>query len=424
MEIVAVYEKDRKSLVAFDTSVMTLTELIAKSDINRHFYITIRTTNSLGEFTDHDLDLSSILQETPLGKCADWTSLLALVTESILESYGAVIPDISGNSSLSKRPIVVNVSNYEDITVGYTSIQTPDVRNIFQRRWTLPDLVLTNYGSDNIDFRSSLCSVNGVMTYPYFFEQELYLKDGAKNLWSCAEPRNADIVLFDTKPLGGHQLVRFSECSKVFKNTEQEARPDSDIEIILPEGHDLTNKTVFVVIANRLYFHDQVKVISKRSVLIAPAIMPIHTSMLLRQQAQSEYLKNTGIVESTETVAEYITKTMWSEDHFGAFLVIINNPSVVINRVKCPVDLPNHTVRCINPEGGILVRSKTGQLVSFVQNDYNTDSLLYLNATRPLYRLDTPKDGIQYGMEKFDCVHPHQLTDYADSSFEMVHLFA
>lgn len=423
MEIVALYEKDHKSLVAFGTSVMSLAELLAKSDINRRFYITIRQTNPLGEFTDHDLDLSNILLETKLGKSSNWDDFLTKVTPAMLDSYATVIPDISGPSSETKRPVVVNVANYDNIAMSYTSLLSPDIQNVFQRRWNLPDLALTKFGDDAINFQNCLCSVNGVMSYPVLFEDKLFLRDGAKNLWSLNDHRGPDVVLLDTTPLGGHQLVRFSECSKIFKNAEKTPRADCDIEIVLPDGIDLSRKTVLMVVAHRLYFHDNVKVVSNKSVVISPPIMSLHTSLLLLKEAQNEFNRNTDVLE-TGSVSDYITTTMWSDDHYGAYFVIIDNPAVIINREPCDNDIENHTLNCKDPFGGILVRSLSGQLASYVATDYKSNSLLYVAPGANLYRMDTKRDATQLGVATFDCVHQDMFINYHDTTFEMVYLLS
>ena len=421
MNIVAIYEKCKKSITGFSTNI-SLEDIRKRmvENVNLSYIITL----ALNDMTQIDLNLSHILVETECGQATTWDEFLDKITNVQLEAYKDTI--ILENKEGIKLLKVVYCNDEADLLVQYTNITTPDIRNNKSQRFALPDLVITNVNDYPINFKNCLASVNGCMLHTIFFNDELYIKDGAKCIWSLNEFHQPDIILLDTSELGGHQIIKFSDCSYVFKSTkfidnENSSDIDVDIEVKLPESVNICEKTIAMVIGNKLYFPDEINIVSNSSFIIVPNMLGLEASLLYKQIAIDNSVPNTEIFITDLPVYEYIKKEIWKPSHTDSFIILFNNPYITVNRRKV---IPELVVTRMNPhaKGGLLIQKSTKALLSFTNIEYTKSDTIYRQKQLPFYKLDIPFNEVQKGTSVLRCWHETDFKYYPSNQYELLYL--
>lgn len=106
------------------------------------------------------------------------------------------------SSNMLERPFVYGLNYTDYVSVAYTNIKFPHIRNKYDRRKSLPDLVFTKNKGKNINLENTLVSVNGITGLPIYDsnKKELYIKNGA-NMLRDAHYTDQNIVLMDFSKL-------------------------------------------------------------------------------------------------------------------------------------------------------------------------------------------------------------------------------
>lgn len=166
-----------------------------------YLYVTTGTNNSVR----YVIDLSKyLLWEANLNLTQTVSTLATNLTDLQIAGYSSTkIPTVDiATGAFNKRLNVTDAYIASDLTVEYTSLYTPDVRNDLYQRDVLNDLVVSS--STGRSFANSLAAVNGVFHQTYFYQDQLFIQNGFFNVKNSKQNK---VVIFDTTSLGGHTIV-------------------------------------------------------------------------------------------------------------------------------------------------------------------------------------------------------------------------
>ena len=166
-----------------------------------YLYVTSGTNNSVR----YVIDLSKyMLWESGINYTQTVSALATGLTDLQIAGYSSSkIPTVDiATGAFDKRLNVTDAYIASDLTVEYTSIFTPDVRNDIYQRDTLNDLVVSS--STGRSFANSLASVNGVFHQTYFYQDQLFIQNGFFNVKNSKKNK---VAIFDTTSLGGHTII-------------------------------------------------------------------------------------------------------------------------------------------------------------------------------------------------------------------------
>lgn len=194
------------------------------------------------------IDLAKyMLFESNIDYTVELETLASSLTDLQIAGYtNNIIPFIDQNTGgFTNRLNVYDAYITSDVTVSYTSIDTPDIINDIYQRDQLNDLVIT---TTSRDFSNCLVSVNGVFQFTYYFNNALYVLDGFSNIKNSKKNK---IAIYDTTDLGGHVIVPITMANIDSTNTD----PFSGVTLTFPNT-DFTGTTVLLVFAGYLYALD------------------------------------------------------------------------------------------------------------------------------------------------------------------------
>ena len=372
-----------------------------------------------------DLDLSLLFLETNLNKCTSWEELGSLLTTKLIEAYLVTIPKNDSNNLLC-----THLFNTDDFELSYCNMNTPENRNISTFKWRMPDLAITKTNNKNTtNLLNCICIVNGLITKPHirtnkdgslYEPNELLMKNGAKFMSSTTKLHQPSAVLLDFSELGDIEFVSFSECEIEYQNKNNTKSYISDIKLTIPDKYSLQNKTIFPVIANSLFFPDDAKITSSRSIIISPYKLPIRKLLLKLYQHTENFLKNTDIIKTDYSVVSYIEDEMF-KDSYGNFFIIVNNPQIFIEKTHavCYSDSTYSTLAT----DGILFDKATQSIYDYVKVEYASITDLYTNRRNNNYEFDLPFNDYCYGVEEWDCVHKERLFNIHNSDIYLLNIF-
>lgn len=372
------------------------------------------------------LDLSLLFLETNLNKCNSWEEIGSLLTTSLIESYSVQIPDTNGKNLIS-----THLFNTDDFELSYCNLTTPENRNISTFKWRMPDLAVTKINNKNTtNLNNCICVVNGLINRPQirinkdgslYEPNELLVKDGAKFMSSSSKEHQPSAVLLDFSELGDIEFVPFSDCEIEYQNKNNIKSYNSDIKLTLPEKYSLRNKTIFPVIAHSLFFPNEIKIISDKSILISPYKLPIRKLLLKLYQHTEKFIKNTDIIKTDFTVISYIEEEMFNKNNYGNFFIIIDNPQIFIQKTHaiCYSDSTYTTTA----NDGILFDQSTQSIYDYVKVEYDSLTDIYSVRRDNNYEFDLPLDDYCYGIEKWKCVHKEKLFNIHTSDMYLLNIF-
>jgi hypothetical protein len=397
MDIVALYKKQGKVLSTEKYPDTELTAVKEHHTLNTYFYMDVQKIDS----TVVTVNLSHLLSETIIGQCSTWAEVMQHLTEVMVDSYTIEIPNLE-NPKYAVRAI--NPLTTDDFTVGYTRIAAPEDRNVRIRRDELPDLVITPKGTEQrIDLNNSLCFINGLVTRPKMFNEEMLVPDGAKFFSSSTELRHPSVVLLDFSELGGIDIVPFSDCQINYRNRLNSPDVNVDLEVILPQSVDLSNSTVFPVIGYSMFFPRHVIPVTKRSLILSPHILHIGTSLLKYAVNVENYLEDSYTFEA-QAIEDYLLNTMKSPKHFGAFFVIVKEPSIWVHETslqKFAGEVDSGLV-----SDGLLFDRLTQSFFDYTKNEYESITEIYHSPSPLIHEIDTNTQSTKaLAMEKVQCHH-------------------
>lgn len=203
--------------------------------------------------TDHKpvVDVTAMLvRETAIDFTQGLAAFLAArLTDLALARYTSTalpLPDPASGRFL-RRVEALDGHADPSLTVAYTALGTPDVRNDAHRRGQLNDLVLS---SPSRDLTHCLAAVNGVFHRCLPYQGELFVVDGYANMKNA---KKTALAVYDTRAVGGHRIIALDDT--MISNTEAQDLRHS-IYLTLPADVDLSNKTTWLVIDGRLHACD------------------------------------------------------------------------------------------------------------------------------------------------------------------------
>lgn len=404
------------TITYFDINQISLVDLKFNHELSSRWYLLIKYGNDLPQNTTW-VDLSLLLTETKIGKLTTWISIQENITDALIESYAIILP-IDSNHYVT----TTNLLNSEDFDLHYTSFKSPEERDVRQFRWRLTDLAIQKVNTKNYtNFKNCICSVNGLVSMPTVFNNELLVRDGALYMSSTTDTKWPSVVLIDFSGLGDIELVPFSKCSIIYKNKDRKANAYSDVKLYMPEHITLKNKTIFPVVAHSLFFPKDVTITSNTSVILSPYKLPISTSLLKLYNHSGKFIRNTDIVKTDVSVEEYLTTNMFSEDDYGNFFIIVNNPSVYMTKTHA-VTFSNSTYTT-SVQDGILFDQTTQSFYDYVKNPYNFITDLYTVHNLPIYPLDVPYSRPCISLTDWNCVHNELSPNLALDDLYLLRIF-
>lgn len=364
------------------------------------------------------IDLSLVFTETKLGKLTTWDEINNNFTEAIILAYAAPLPNFTNPEKYLTSMSLLNSLDFE---LSYTSLTSPEERNIKQSKWRLKDLAIRKINPKNTtDLNNCLCSINGLISRPILFKDELLLKDGATFITSTSKDCWPSITLLDFTNLGSLEIIPFSNCTTKFKSAGNVPDPYADIEFYLPKHISLQNKTIFPVIAHSLFFQDSLIITSPYSISLSPYKLPIATSLLKRMNHQESFVDNTTIVYSQQSTNSYITSEMLKSDHYGAFFVIVDTPNIYIEKTHT-VNFSD-TVYTTQAKDGVLFDQTTQSFYDYILINYDSQNDIYTNPARNIYPIDRVPDERLLSIRDWSCIHNDVIPSLAESNYYILKL--
>lgn len=408
-------------------------ELVSPDDIKycipkvlmTKYYAVVK--NPLSPKKEVSIDLSAILSLTDLSTkdTSTWDKLELLLTDKIVIGY--MSSDVNFNNG-DRSLKAVNILNDYDFEFSYGLFTSPTERNIKARRYRLIDAIITKVNEENdINFNNSILSVNGLISTPKVYKDELYSINGALFAHASTEYRLPSILLMDFTNLGGMTIVPFSECK--VRNVsgsgtfQSKITPGMDIEFYLPDYVNLYESTLFPVVAYSMFFPDSVHITGKQSVMMQPYALPIYNSLLKLYSASNNYQSASSIIKTDETVYEYVTTSMLEKNHPGGFFIVVNSPTVYIRKTHATNYVWNMAT---GPKevNGALFDQTTNSFVDRIRSPFVSATDIYTEKAFDIYPLyqENCFEKPCYSIEEMKCVHQDFTKNLSDNDYYMVEM--
>lgn len=254
--------------------------------------------------TSYKIDLSQyMLREKNLDLTQTLSTVASQITDLQIAGYASNnIPTLDPNTG----GIINRISTYDaiaanDLTVAWTSIGNPTVRNDVYQRATMNDLVLS---SAKRDLCNCLVSVNGVFHKTYLYNKELYVEDGFSNI---KRVRRDEIGVYDTGSVGGHTILPIHNHNIDASNRT----PHSGVTLTFPDS-DFTDKSLLLVIGGYLHVLDGTyKILSKNRVVVD----------ICKIDLINEFIHNPNTIYTKGSLKEAIFEDRLEEDRFDSLTV-------------------------------------------------------------------------------------------------------
>lgn len=300
--------------------------------------------------------------------------------------------------------------------------------------WRLQDLCI-RHGTIGehlkIDFTKVLVSINGIIDLPFVYKDQLFVKNGAKYMMDATEKMHPDIVMLDFSTLADVKFIPLSQCKWKFcsDNDTDPTHTYRNIELTLPNVN-LSNTSVMAVIGHTLILHDKLTVTGKNKVQISPYLYPIEKNLVNILQRTQNYISNTTTYTTDEnTMEKYITETMFQQDHRGAFIIVLNTPSLYLSYTTLSKEVDERMLR-VHGNLGILRKKWNWGLTDYVQSEFNNMTIVHLNPSRDIYIENEDRLGTLVCSDDFNCEHIKDernhthLHNHRYSHYEMFRIIA
>lgn len=407
------YKKnDLITLIYTNYTPVTIKEII---DLNTFLYLEIEKDN-----TKILLDLSLLLLETNIGKITTWEEIYPLLTDVVIKSYTAKITNIGNPVDVLRAYYPLSDPSF---VVSYLKMSVPEERNIKEFMYRLPDLAISRKDNTNkINFNNCLVSCNGVVNRPIVFADELLIKDGTRQLQSTTELIKPNVVLLDFTDFGGFTIVPLSQCTPKYLSRNNKIDYLADIELTLPANIDLTDKTIFPVLGGSLFFPKNIHVVTTNKVVISPSNLRLKASLLKQQSNTDEYLYHGYTFQCNETIKNYILNTMWEEDHYGAYLIVVNRTPLIVQEYD--VNEFYQTTSDSLTKDGILFDYTLQSVCDFTKYENTTTMDIYQPGTSGILELDINTDDTvgAYAMEFTKCKHVDCCIDHRQQRLKLIRI--
>lgn len=417
MKISKIYLESGYNLFVFTPEEISLSEVKADTNLESTYVLEL-DINEDGTLLK-TVHLSILLTIFEAGKCTTLDELLLTLTPALIEAYAHSVPNLS-NPQHAVRSISPLTS--PDFELSYLNLSIPEERNIKQFRYRLLDLGIKKTNPDNrFNLENCLCFVNGLTSRPVMYNDELFMKNGAKFMGSTSELRHPSTVLLDFSELGGFEIIPFSSCEKKFRNYTNLPDPQTDMKIIFPEGINIFDYTIFPVVGHTLFFPDSLGYLTERSVLFKPDKFRVEMSLIKQAAASEEFLERTYIMKTKESVSNYLLNTMFEADHYGAFFVMIKNRKVLLHRSR--IHNFCKSVESSLLRDGFLFERGTQSIVDYTKVYYDSFNDLYMNPMHGVLELDSQDPtGVRLALPECKCKHVDSFRDYSLAGCELVRI--
>lgn len=420
MEIRNIYKRTQNRIFKYNKDEHSLNDIKQEHILGVSFFVEVEEqadTNQNKVVTN----LSELLLETSIGKCSDWDDVELLLTPAMCDSYSYILPNVDNPA---KAVRFINPLNTSDFEVGYTHLSTPEDRNIKIMIDKLTDLVITKKNTASpFNLSNCICTVNGLVSRPYMYNDELIVKHGMSFMYSTHEFRHPSVGLLDFSELGGMEIIPFSSCTRRFKNEGNIVSTGTDIEFILPQSVNLTHKTIFPVVANTLYFPHIVQTTTTRSLVLKNGTINISNALLKKAFHTETYLDSTYIIKPEQTALDYIATSMMNVNDYSAFFIVVNTNPVQI--YETPLCHFAGSVESSVPNDGILFDQTTRSILDYTQIKYANITDVYRHRLAEIFEIDTFGVNIpKIAMTKNHCAHVvSDLKDHSRGNFKLLRIF-
>lgn len=385
--------------------------VIQHLELNTFWYVKVFNSSTDEYYTIRLLD---IMLDTPLGKVSTWDEFDTLLTEVICVAYSTTIPDTDKSKKVLRN---INVINHLDLELSYTSINTPEDRNNRYFRHIFTDIAISKKNPNvDIDFKNCLCSINGIITRPVVFRDELFFKNGVKYFKNMTSNSWPSVELIDFSKLGNIQIVSFSECEHSWRNELNDPNPYTEITFNLPKNIDLRNKTVFPVVCNSLFFGDNIKITSPNTIILSPSKFPITSLLTKKMNYGGDLIENT-LIGRTISQNKYITDIL-PNSYDDNFFVIIDIPRVFVSSQSTYEFVANNQIS--NDYQGILLDIATQSIYNYTKVHYDSLIDLYLNRILDIHPLNLPPYENTVSIQNLKCIHDEELYTLSKGNYYLV----
>ena len=231
MNIAGIVQQTNKQNFCYDTSAISLTEVLSKSDGLHSIVVVMK--DEVDNYFFYDLSLIITKQDVFNNGVTDWESLetyLNNLEHTVLNEYKCavivpprmkvlednkikfVITPFKSNAQVELN--IFSVENTNEVTVSYGSHILPGVRNNQLVKWKLNDIVFTKNRGSKVNLNNTIPFVDGVACYPFIYNDELYALEGSKLLVKNTSV-NKNIVLVDFSKFGDLTTYRMSSCQYI-----------------------------------------------------------------------------------------------------------------------------------------------------------------------------------------------------------------
>lgn len=416
-----IYTRCGKRVTAYLPSELALIDCINESISDKPFQYAVSIYDDVQHKT-YTLDAATILQERYDLSITTWQQFMDNLKEEYILGYATdSFGFYPGSNSPKTTYTTVYPFHHKGLQPHYCNIKTPDLKDVWQFRWSMPDLSIEKLDKIDVDFYNCIPITNGFCTIPTVYDKQLYIRDGAKLLWDTCEHRRSESILIDTTPLGKMSTVKIKDITVMYRNRTNNRYTNCDWEFILPEGYNFITHTVLLVLGGMIYYPDEYKITSTKSFIVHPSTLALDKQLLLKQSAMS---RESGVTEAPYTVDTYLKQLMWADTCNDAFLIFIDNPEIYVHRTPCD-SYANYYTAITNGFKGVLRNKSTHQIIPYMESKYSTLQLLYMNNIKDMTYFDTEflKD-IPVGSDLYLKKDKYPFNDLRKAQFELIQLMS
>ena len=231
MNIAGIVQQTNKQNFCYDTSAISLDEILKQSDGMHPIVIVMK--DEVDNYFFYNLSAIMQKQDIVINGVTDWESLetyLNNLDNTVLKYFkcAVIVPTrmkvIEDNkikmiitpfrSNAQVELGIFSVENTNEVSASYGSHILPAVRNNKLIKWKLNDLVFTKNRGSKVNFNNTIPFVDGVACYPFIYNDELYALEGSKLLVVNTSP-NKNVVLVDFSKFGDLTTYRMSACEYI-----------------------------------------------------------------------------------------------------------------------------------------------------------------------------------------------------------------
>ncbi len=379
---------------------MSYTEFVSNCEPTDKIYIAVEHDSVISI-----LNFKKVLHGHPrYRELADWAALEAaldpnelvfyiedtIIPSMAIDKVGAnLIPVESGIYPTFKvtGPTIHSVSSDNGVRAGYGNHEN-SVRDDVYSSWMSPDVILTDETA-KLHLNSIVPFCNGVACFPLVNNNEMFALGGCAFLKEDRKWTTRDVTLVDFSPLGDVQLVPFKDCTITGRTTGTKRAMQLKVPV------DIKGKTVIMMLAGRMIYPHQLKLISDDTYYLDLDQMGFRNIVIDNKLKSGDNEFNT--MNYYDDDMDGAVLSLGSDTDTTSFLVIIDNPDVVVSEYPAMHHLmaQGHLFRLFT--SGFLTNKKTLSIAEYVRVDYDRAKLLSATTSLKYYTVvqDNPENNNQ-----------------------------